>query len=214
MRIFKGYLIVIVLFLFWAMPNYAQAQMFDGEYPKLSPEASSPAKVPDTTKDQKAPGDSILLPPPETFFIPKPDIPQVQRPTLDGVKRGTASMRPIISDDPNAAKDDELIFLYYKDFSVERMMSGRVSCNVTFVIMTTLSRKLSNLSVKLVWPGLTTSISFDDVVPNTETVYPYTLMGDGCFTMDKTPNIVVNRCRVKDVNQSDCAGKIRWITKK
>ena len=31
--------------------------------------------------------------------------------------------------------------------------------------------------------------------------------------MDRIPNIIVNRCRVKGLSQQDCAAKIRWLRK-
>ena len=39
-------------------------------------------------------------------------------------------------------------------------------------------------------------------------------MGEGCYSMDKIPNIVVNRCRVSKMSARDCASKIRWLRKK
>lgn len=86
-------------------------------------------------------------------------------------------------------------------------------CNVRFNIMTTLDRKLNNLSVRLKWPKLETTLSFISVNPNEQTYLSYTLLGEGCYTMDKLPNIVVNRCRVKNMTQQDCASRIRWLKK-
>ena len=76
-----------------------------------------------------------------------------------------------------------------------------------------MDQRLVNLSVKLVWPDMTTNLSFDNVNPNIETYLDYALFGQGCYKMDKIPNIVVNRCRAKGMSQEECAGKIRWLTK-
>jgi len=59
---------------------------------------------------------------------------------------------------------------------------------------------------------MTTTLSFANVAPNTPTAYNYTLMGDGCYTMDKMPNIIVNRCRVKGLSSAQCADKIVWLS--
>jgi len=58
-----------------------------------------------------------------------------------------------------------------------------------------------------------TVLSFNSVTPQVEYHYTYSLLGDGCYSMDKAPNIVINRCRVKGMSQQVCASKVRWITR-
>lgn len=140
-------------------------------------------------------------------------MPQLKRPTLDGVKRGTTAVYPLSLDGERPEEDDRLIFLLYSDFTVKRLLSGTVSCNVRFVVTSTLDRKLNNLSVRLRWPKMETVLTYIDVQPNQPTHFDYTLLGDGCYSMDKIPNIVVNRCRVKGMSQKDCASRIRWLRK-
>lgn len=137
-------------------------------------------------------------------------VPQLQRPTLDGVKRGGVAMQPI-SEDPNF--DDRFIFVYYQDFNIRVSMSGTVMCDVRFVVLSTLDRKINNVSFKLNWQNMSTSLSYNNVAPNVDTYFDYTLVGDGCYSMDKAPNIVVNRCRVAGTTQEDCAKRIRWLRK-
>ena len=131
--------------------------------------------------------------------------------TADGSPRGTVAF---FSTGENAEEDDSLIFLYYSDFKITRSSSIGLGCRVRFHILNGMNSRLSNLSVKLVWPNISTSVSFNDVNPNNENYFDYVLFGDGCYSMDKIPNIVVNRCRVKGLTQSACAGKIRWLTKR
>lgn len=140
-------------------------------------------------------------------------MPRKLRPTLDGVKRGTASIYPVTFGGTPKAEDEPLIFLFYKDFSVSKLLSGTVTCSVRFQILTTLDRKLNNLSVRLRWPEMETALTFIDVAPNQMVHYDYTLLGEGCYSMDKIPNIIVNRCRVKGLSQKECAAKIRWLKK-
>lgn len=136
--------------------------------------------------------------------------------TKDGSKRGTAAFvripKPGEKENPN--EDTQLIFLYYDNFKITRSFGGGIGCDVKFAVMTNLDQRLSNLSVKLKWPGMTTSLSFDNVNPNIETYFNYALFGEGCYTMDKIPNIIVNRCRVKGMSQEKCAAKIRWLNRK
>ena len=139
------------------------------------------------------------------------DVPQVDRPTLDGVKRGRTSVINIVSN--SKVKSEGFIYLYYSDFSVRKMMSGSMSCDVKFEIVTTLDRRLNSLAIRLVWPKMQTPLTFLDVNPNQKYQMPYTLLGEGCYTMDKIPNIVVNRCRVKGMSQEECANRVRWMRK-
>lgn len=141
------------------------------------------------------------------------EVPIFERPTLDGVARGYMSInrvdekgRPV---DPS--KDAAQIFLFYQNFAIERTVTGRITCNVRFVVNTNLDSKLISFAVKLVWPQISTNLSFINVPPNTPTYFDYTLMGEGCYSMDKFPNIVVNRCRIKGLSASECASKIVWL---
>lgn len=129
-------------------------------------------------------------------------------------KRGTgAPIRRVVRPGEKQTEEESLIFLFYKDFKVSRTMSGLVMCDVRFVAMHTLENKINNLSFRLKWPNMETSLSYNDVEPNTETYFDYTLVGDGCYSMDKIPNVIVNRCRAKGLSQSACANKIRWLKK-
>ena len=85
------------------------------------------------------------------------------------------------------------------------------SCDVRFFVNNNLDSRITNLDIKLVWPNLTTAVSFADVAPNFPTYYNYTLLGEGCYEFDKMPNIVVNRCRVKRMSSAQCAGTITWL---
>lgn len=129
-------------------------------------------------------------------------------------KRGTrAPIRRIYKPGEKRTEEESLIFLFYKDFDIRQTMSGMIMCDVRFSVLHTLDNKINNLSFRLKWPEIETTLSYNDVEPNTETYFDYTLVGDGCYSMDKIPNVIVNRCRVKGLSQSACANKIRWLKK-
>lgn len=130
--------------------------------------------------------------------------------TQDGSERGTAGFVQISGKEEENAGN---IFLYYSNFKIIRSAANGVRCQVRFNVLNGLNSKLSNLSVKLVWPGINTNVSFSNVNPNFENYFDYMLLGEGCYSMDKLPNIIVNRCRVRGMNQEECAGKIRWLAK-
>jgi len=105
----------------------------------------------------------------------------------------------------------EKIFLYSENFKISTIAKNTTSCDIRFVIMSNLDRKLNQLDVKLVWPNMMTTLSFSNIMPNTPTYMDYTLIGEGCYTMDRMPNIVVNRCRVRGISAVECANKIVWL---
>lgn len=145
------------------------------------------------------------------FFIPAGEILKLNRKTTDGTKRGTAAVFEM--NDKREGKVAAKIFLYYDNFHIAQSINGLTTCDVRFIILSTLDSRLISFDAKLIWPEISTVISFANVMPNTPTYYNYTLIGDGCYTMDKMPNIVVNRCRVKGFSSAECANRIVWLSK-
>ncbi|MBQ8660903.1 MAG: hypothetical protein IJ482_01070 [Alphaproteobacteria bacterium] len=146
----------------------------------------------------------------EEIFMPGGGTEKLLMPTEDKSQRGSVAI--LETDEKGRTRLNTNIFMYMDNFGISRSMGNMVTCNMRFVILTNLDRRLVSLDAKLVWPGITTTVSFANVPPNTPTAYNYTLMGDGCYTMDKMPNIVVNRCRVKGISAAECANKIIWLT--
>ena len=105
------------------------------------------------------------------------------------------------------------IFLFYDKFRMLNTKAKIPTCNVRFNIVSNLDRKINQLDIKLVWPDLTTTLSFSNVLPNTQTYYNYALLSRGCYNMNKAPNIIVNRCRVKGMTATECANKLVWLSK-
>ncbi len=147
----------------------------------------------------------------EDIFIPEGELYRLNTPTADGSKRGGAAFVEL--DEKGRMKKVEKIFLFYDEFKITSYSSSRGSCDVRFNILSNLDRKITQLDIKLVWPDLTTTLSFSDVEPNTQNYYHYSLLGNGCYNMDKAPNIIVNRCRVKGLTAAQCADKLVWLSK-
>lgn len=147
----------------------------------------------------------------DEFFIPAGELIRLGRPTDDGSERGTAAVFEVNED--GEGKSVSKIFLYYDNFQISRSINGLTTCDVRFFVLTSLNSRLISLDAKLVWPEISTAVSFANVMPNTPTYYNYTLIGDGCYSMDKMPNIIVNRCRVRGLSSAECANKIVWLSR-
>lgn len=146
----------------------------------------------------------------EDIFMPGGGREKLSAPTIDNSKRGGVTV--VEQNAEGKTRSNSKIFLYMDNFGIAEAIGGMVTCDMRFIMITNLDQKLTSFDAKLVWPGITTVLSFANVLPNTPTAYNYTLMGDGCYTMDKIPNIIVNRCRIKGMSAAQCADKIVWLS--
>lgn len=114
----------------------------------------------------------------------------------------------------NQKKDEQKkpeIQLSMGNFSVSKGLNGILSCSMRFYVRSTVPERISNVSYRLKWPKMETPLSFDGVEAGTVLYRDYTLLGNGCYSMDVAPNIIVNRCRIKGMSQQECADLIRWV---
>ncbi|MBE6450786.1 MAG: hypothetical protein IJF12_05400 [Alphaproteobacteria bacterium] len=110
----------------------------------------------------------------------------------------------------NPIDKDEKIYMYMRNFSVQRNINGRISCNMRFYLDSKVKEKITNISYRLKWPKIETALSFSNIEPEGQEHIDYTLYGKGCYEMDSAPNIIVNRCRIKGRTQEHCASIIKW----
>ena len=211
---------VIFAALLCLKPVGARAQMFaeptsytadtqQDTKPKFNNTWANPRSAPVQQKDAQMPDLDVD----KTGAQAQKDAAEALSQSLKG-KRGTgAAIRRVYGPGEKQTEEESLIFLFYKDFNINQTMSGMVMCDVRFSVLHTLDNNINNLSFRLKWPNMETTLSYNDVEPNTETYFDYTLVGDGCYSMDKIPNVIVNRCRAKGLSQSACANKIRWLKK-
>ena len=176
--------------------------------PSKSKDSVSDEEISQALKEEKAALDQENML--DQVFLPGGGLDVLSRPTEDGSKRG--GMAVVELNEEGRSRRAEKIFLYYDNFKMSSYLSNSAACDMRFIVLTNLDRKLVSLDVKLVWPNMTTALSFSNVEPNTPTYLNYTLMGNGCYDMDKMPNIVVNRCRVRGMNSAECADKIVWLS--
>ena len=107
--------------------------------------------------------------------------------------------------------DSGKIQIYMRDFKVSQTLAGIASCSMKFYVTSTLATPITNISFRLKWPDLETPLSFNNLAPNEAGFRTQAFAGKLCYTLDRTPNIIVNRCRVKGMTQQDCAKHIEWV---
>ncbi|MBR3501944.1 MAG: hypothetical protein IKO06_03460 [Alphaproteobacteria bacterium] len=105
------------------------------------------------------------------------------------------------------------ILVYYDNYQVHRGLDEYVRCSIRVYVLNDLRDKISSIGFKLYWPEISTAIQMNQLNPGVRTYKDIMLMGDGCFALDTTPTIEVNRCRVKGMSQDKCADAVRWYEK-
>ncbi len=177
----------------------------------VQPSAGSKYSVVDMAQEQKeASVEELSVSSPFDYAYGKNTQPQQVAPGQQPYRR-YSTVGGVTVETTEEHEEDELIMLYMKNFRVYRSPSGQTRCSVRFAVLTTLPVRLTNLSYRLKWQDIETALAFTDVEPGVENHFDYGLLGDGCYGMDKQPNIIVNRCRAKGMTQRQCASKIRWI---
>ena len=107
--------------------------------------------------------------------------------------------------------DNRKILVYYDNYKLEKGMDNLVHCSFRLYVLNDMTEKLSNISLKLKWPEISTNVQMVQVNPGVRTYIDTMLLGNGCYTMDKTPVIEVNRCRVKGKTEEQCAAAVHWF---
>ena len=110
----------------------------------------------------------------------------------------------IIDDSPRS------ILVYYEDYQLHRSLDGITRCSLRMIVLNDLETRVSDLSLKLHWPELSTVVQMNRMNPGVKTYKDIMLLGKGCMNIDSVPTIEVNRCRVKGMTQDECADRIRW----
>ena len=206
------YLVYISILCFMAAGN-VQAQTFDsgfGQNTQAAVEAPqpSPSAAPANAEEENEE---------EPLFTPaKAKI--TENAEEDNKKydnsRGKVIHFKIVNNEVVFEEDKERnILIYYDDYKVTRGLDKIVRCSMRIYVLNDLETKISNLGFKLKWQGISTSLQMLQINPGVSTYTDIMLLGEGCFTMDKAPNVEVNRCRVRGLTQEQCADRVKWFAK-
>lgn len=119
--------------------------------------------------------------------------------------------KAVLTEVEQSKKDEGKIQIYMRDFKVMKTLAGITSCSMKFYVKSTLLRPVANISFRLKWPDLETPLSFSNIGAESSIFSTHSFAGDVCYTLDRTPNIIVNRCRAKGLTQQECASRIEWV---
>ena len=106
---------------------------------------------------------------------------------------------------------DRKILVYIENYKVNKGYDGIARCSMRVYVLNDLEERVNNLGFKLIWPEIRTSIQMVKLEPGVKSYNNIMLLGNGCFSIDKTPTLEVNRCRVKGKTEEQCASAVRWF---
>lgn len=106
------------------------------------------------------------------------------------------------------------ILISYENYQINQSFDNWVRCSLRVYVLNDLTERVTNFSFKLHWPDIDASVQMNRLNPGVRTYKDIVLLGNGCFNLDKTPTIEVNRCRVKGMSQEQCADAVKWYQSK
>lgn len=106
--------------------------------------------------------------------------------------------------------DKRSILISYDSFKVHKSFDSMVRCSIRIYVLNDFKDKITSFAFKLHWPDISTTVQMNRLNPGVRTYKDIMLLGDGCFNLDKTPTIEINRCRIKGVTQEQCADAVKW----
>lgn len=128
-----------------------------------------------------------------------------------GAPASNVQTKPVAEKHEVYRSDNGKIEIYMQDFRISKGLSGILSCMMKIYVRSTLATPVSNISFRLKWPELEAPLSFDNLETEKPVFQMHAFAGKLCYTLDRTPNIIVNRCRVKGMSQQECAKHIEWV---
>jgi len=128
-----------------------------------------------------------------------------------GAPASNVQTKPVAEKHEVYRSDNGKIEIYMQDFRISKGLSGILSCMMKIYVRSTLAMPVSNISFRLKWPELEAPLSFDNIETEKPVFQMHAFAGKLCYTLDRTPNIIVNRCRVKGMSQQECAKHIEWV---
>lgn len=190
-----------------ANPSKVENKQVQKPAPVVAPLPNNAAPLPNAAPS----GNSADLPGMMTSNVSKNFSLDAPNQKYDNSQRKIISFKIVNGEmliDKNAKRS---VLVYYDNYKVSQGLDGMTRCSIRIYVLNDLEEKITNLGFQLKWPKLTTMIQMNLLNPGVRTYKDITLLGEGCFSMNKTPLIEINRCRVKNMSQEECADAVRWF---
>lgn len=95
-------------------------------------------------------------------------------------------------------------------FKLSQDMMGRTVCTFGVTLKSTLNRDIKTLALRLAYQQSAFAFIFRNVKANGSDEKYISTNGDICYNLSGVPDIDINRCRIFNARDDECARRIKW----
>lgn len=202
-----------MLFMLLTVSNMAEAQMFAPNQGSANQKAAAQNTAAASSNQAAAKKQPILDENGAPNYVVKKFDSDDDSVKYDNSERKVFTLK-MVGDEMVVDDNARTILISYENYQINQSFDNWVRCSLRVYVLNDLTERVTNFSFKLHWPDIDASVQMNRLNPGVRTYKDIVLLGNGCFNLDKTPTIEVNRCRVKGMSQEQCADAVKWYQSK
>lgn len=202
-----------MLFMMLTVSNMAEAQMFAPNQGSANQKAAAQNTAAASSNQAAAEKQPILDENGAPNYVVKKFDSDDDSVKYDNSERKVFTLK-MVGDELVVDDNARTILISYENYQINQSFDNWVRCSLRVYVLNDLTERVTNFSFKLHWPDIDASVQMNRLNPGVRTYKDIVLLGNGCFNLDKTPTIEVNRCRVKGMSQEQCADAVKWYQSK
>ena len=204
---------ICMLFMMLTVSNMAEAQMFAPNQGSANQKATAQSTAAASSNQAAAKKQPILDENGAPNYVVKKFDSDDDSVKYDNSERKVFTLK-MVGDELVVDDNARTILISYENYQINQSFDNWVRCSLRVYVLNDLTERVTNFSFKLHWPDIDASVQMNRLNPGVRTYKDIVLLGNGCFNLDKTPTIEVNRCRVKGMSQEQCADAVKWYQSK
>lgn len=204
---------ICMLFMMLTVSNMAEAQMFAPNQGSANQKAAAQNTAAASSNQAAAEKQPILDENGAPNYVVKKFDSDDDSIKYDNSERKVFTLK-MVGDELVVDDNARTILISYENYQINQSFDNWVRCSLRVYVLNDLTERVTNFSFKLHWPDIDASVQMNRLNPGVRTYKDIVLLGNGCFNLDKTPTIEVNRCRVKGMSQEQCADAVKWYQSK
>lgn len=202
-----------MLFMMLTVSNMAEAQMFAPNQGSANQKATAQNTAAASSNQAAAEKQPLLDENGAPNYVVKKFDSDDDSVKYDNSERKVFTLK-MVGDELVVDDNARTILISYENYQINQSFDNWVRCSLRVYVLNDLTERVTNFSFKLHWPDIDASVQMNRLNPGVRTYKDIVLLGNGCFNLDKTPTIEVNRCRVKGMSQEQCADAVKWYQSK
>lgn len=204
---------ICMLFMMLTVSTMAEAQMFAPNQGSANQKAAAQNTAAASSNQAAAKKQPILDENGAPNYVVKKFDSDDDSVKYDNSERKVFTLK-MVGDEMVVDDNARTILISYENYQINQSFDNWIRCSLRVYVLNDLTERVTNFSFKLHWPDIDASVQMNRLNPGVRTYKDIVLLGNGCFNLDKTPTIEVNRCRVKGMSQEQCADAVKWYQSK